>query len=202
MVLLVTIGLHALVIAVLMTMKMGMPDIFQERVMIADFLPPEQVVELPPPQLPDIVKPDNRMPSVPDIPLPDFVPLVDDPAPTILQLPPSDTGPAVVTEGPSSGSVPQIPSTTLQYRVVRPTDDYYPSQSLALQEQGTAIVRVCVTPAGRLDGKPVIDTSSGSARLDAAALTWAREALRFTPATRGGVAVAACKGFRVNFLLH
>jgi protein TonB len=201
MVLLVTIGLHALVIAVLMTMKMGVPDVLQSIVTHAEFLPLDKPVQPPPPPLPlpEVVR-HERLP-VPEVPLPEYVPVVDDPAPGILQMPPADTGP-VAADGPPSGSVPQVPSTALQYRVVRPTDDYYPSQSLSLQEQGTAIVRVCVTPAGRLDGKPVIDTSSGSARLDAAALTWAREALRFTPATRDGVAIAACKGFRVNFTLH
>jgi TonB family protein len=98
--------------------------------------------------------------------------------------------------------VPDIPPTPLQFRAVRPADDYYPSASQSMQEEGLAIVRVCVTPAGKLDGKPVIESTSGSARLDAAALTWAREALRFTPATERGVPVAACKGFRVNFKLR
>jgi protein TonB len=85
---------------------------------------------------------------------------------------------------------------------VRSADDYYPAASLRLQESGTAIVQVCVAPSGRLEGAPAIQQSSGSPRLDAAALKWAREALRFTPATRGGVPISACKGFRVNFKLH
>jgi hypothetical protein len=38
--------------------------------------------------------------------------------------------------------------------------------------------------------------------LDAAAVKWASEALRFQPATRGGTAVASCKEFRVSFTLH
>ncbi len=122
------------------------------------------------------------------------------PVPTSVQLDASPpAGPAEVA---GTGAVPQIPSTALQYRAVRSADDYYPSQSLSLQEEGAAIVRVCVSPAGRLDGKPVIETTSGSPRLDAAALMWAREALRFTPATQGGIPVAACKGFRVVFNLH
>ncbi len=202
MVLLVTIGLHALIIAVLMTMKMGVPDVFKPFVTHADFLPPDPPVEQPPPQV-QIKQPDKPVLSIPIVPVPVIDIPFDDPLPTALLLPPADTGAVTdVTEGPPSGSVAQIPSTALQYSVVRPADDYYPSQSLSLQEQGTAVVRVCVTPAGKLDGRPAIESSSGSSRLDAAALSWAREALRFTPATRGGVAVAACKGFRVNFKLH
>jgi TonB family protein len=200
MVLLVTIGLHALVIAVLMTMKMGI-TVFDPPALRAEFLTPDKPVEQPPPEL-QITTPEKPVISV-AIPLPDFVIPVDDPPDTALVLPPADTGPVTVAaEGPPSGSVAQIPSTALQFTVVRSTDDYYPSQSLSLGEQGVAVVRICVTPAGRLDGRPVIETSSGSSRLDAAAITWAREALRFTPATRGGEAVAACKGFKVNFKLN
>jgi outer membrane biosynthesis protein TonB len=48
---------------------------------------------------------------------------------------------------------------------------------------------------------PMLETSSGYARLDSAALKWARGALRFTPAQRNGQAIPACKGFRVTFRL-
>jgi TonB family protein len=96
----------------------------------------------------------------------------------------------------------EIAPTALQFRAVRPSDDYYPSEAMTLGEEGIAIVKVCVGPTGRIDGKPTIDKSAGSPRLDRAAVAWAREALRFTPATENGVAVAACKGFRVNFTLH
>jgi protein TonB len=201
MVFLVTVGLHALFIAVLMTMKMGVPDFIQQSALVAEFLTPDKPIEQPPPQLtPETTEqPTWRLP---EIPAPDFAPPADEPGPTALQLSP-DPGPvAGPLEGTPAGSVPQIPSTPLQFSIVRSTDDYYPSQSLSLQEQGTAIVRVCVTPGGKLDGRPVIEGTSGSPRLDAAAISWAREALRFKPATRDGVAVAACKGFRVNFQLH
>jgi len=105
-------------------------------------------------------------------------------------------------EGEQSGRGAEIAPTALQFRAVRPSDDYYPSESMTLGEEGVAIVRICVAPTGRIDGKPTIDKTSGSPRLDRAAVAWAREALRFTPATAGGVPVAACKGFRVNFTLH
>lgn len=199
MVLLVTIGLHALVIALLMTMKMGV-TVFDPPPMIAQFLAPEKIIEQPRPEL-DVPKPNKTVVTL-DIPVPVIdIPMMDTPE-TALVVPPVDMGPATVTEGPPSGGVAQIPPTALQFSVVRPTDDYYPSRSLSLQEQGTAVVRLCVTPAGKLDGPPMIEASSGSPRLDAAAIAWAREGLRFTPATRDGVAIAACKGFRVNFRLN
>jgi periplasmic protein TonB len=201
LVLLVTIGLHALFIAVLMTMKMGVPDILKPLVTRAEFLAPEVEVEKPPPTL-QVEKPATPVISL-DIPVPRIDIPIEDIPPTALVLPAADIGAATdVVTGPPSGSTVEIASTALQFTVVRPTDDYYPSQSLSLQEQGMAVVRVCVTPAGRLDGRPVIEATSGSSRLDAAAILWAREALRFKPATRDGVAVAACKGFRVNFRLN
>jgi protein TonB len=93
-------------------------------------------------------------------------------------------------------------ATELQYQIVRPTEDYYPAASLALEEQGIAVVRVCVDAAGRIDGVPTVQSSSGHRRLDVAAVRWARESLRFTPATLDGLAVVACKGFRVNFSMR
>lgn len=49
---------------------------------------------------------------------------------------------------------------------------YYPDMSRELDEQGTAIVRVCVGADGRLSGAPSLYRSSGYARLDKAALKW------------------------------
>ncbi|MDR2214661.1 MAG: hypothetical protein LBE59_02335 [Nevskiaceae bacterium] len=38
--------------------------------------------------------------------------------------------------------------------------------------------------------------------MDAAAVSWAQQAARFTPARRNGEPVAACKDIRVNFQLR
>lgn len=92
--------------------------------------------------------------------------------------------------------------TPLQYRAVRSADDYYPPQAIRMNQVGAVIVRTCVDASGHLTARPQVVTPSSSPLLDTAAVTWAGEALRFTPATRGGVAVASCKDFRVNFKLH
>jgi hypothetical protein len=68
--------------------------------------------------------------------------------------------------------------------------------------EGAAIVRACADAGGRLSGNPTVVRTSRVSLLDAAAVKWASEALRFQPATRGGVAVASCKEFRVSFTLH
>jgi protein TonB len=116
-------------------------------------------------------------------------------------LPNEDLAPAERVLDSGGDAIP-IPATDLTYRATRSPDDYYPAASIRLQEQGVAVVEVCVNAQGRLDGRPVIQRTSGSRQLDAAAVRWASEALAFTPATRNGAAVAACKGFRVNFSLR
>jgi TonB family protein len=203
MVMLVTIALHAVVIAGMMMMRV-MPEL---RPPDRHLLPIDNVVEPPPVEKPQQLQVPDPILTTPFTPPPIAIRPVDIPldiSDNAVVLPPQNTGPvaAVATDGPGTATIPDIPSTPLQFRAVRPADDYYPSASQSMQEEGLAIVRVCVTPAGRLDGKPVIETTSGSPRLDAAALTWAREALRFTPATQRGVPIGSCKGFRVNFKLR
>lgn len=99
----------------------------------------------------------------------------------------------------SAGTGPTAP---LSYVVTRPINEYYPPGSIRLGEEGASTLRVCVDTNGMLTGAPALETSSGYARLDAAALKWAQEALRFTPAQRNGKAIPACKGFRVKFRIN
>ena len=54
------------------------------------------------------------------------------------------------------------------------TDQYYPDASRRLGEQGTALVKLCIGSGGRVVGDPSIERSSGSSRLDEAALRYAR----------------------------
>lgn len=203
MVMAVTIGLHALAIMALMAARTIIPNVATSQ---PTYIDPVQQIE---PQLVDA-----RPIPVDQIPFERVVLREDIPRvrpeyqPEETFNPPAETNPGqqVVSgageQGASTGRGVEIAPTPLQFRAVRPSDDYYPSEAMTLGEQGVAIVKVCVAPNGRIDGKPVIERSAGSPRLDRAALAWAREALRFTPATENGVAVAACKGFRVNFTLQ
>jgi protein TonB len=99
----------------------------------------------------------------------------------------------------AAGAGPTVP---LSYTATRPIDEFYPPGSIRLGEEGVSILRVCVGANGALSAAPILETSSGYSRLDAAAVKWAREALRFTPAQRDGQAIPACKGFRVTFRLR
>lgn len=82
------------------------------------------------------------------------------------------------------------------------TDDYYPAQSLRLEEKGVATVRVCVDSAGRLTADPVISQSSGSMRLDGGALRLAKAGSgHYRPASEDGRPVSSCYPFLVRFTL-
>jgi protein TonB len=83
-----------------------------------------------------------------------------------------------------------------------PTDDYYPDASRRLGEQGTALVKLCIGAGGRVVGDPSIQRSSGSSRLDQAAIRYARATSgHFEPETRNGQAVTVCTALPIKFQL-
>lgn len=200
--LLCVIALHVFVIGGLMTMKIAYdrtPTLPAFKPVTATPITPDE--KPPPPKLDD-----RRVQQALNQPIDVTIPVIDlviSPQERTWVAP--DTGPAVPVESGGisggTGTAVPVPSTALSYRAVRSPDDYYPQASITLQEEGIATVRICVGPTGRLEGRPTIERSSGSRRLDNAALQWAREALTFTPATVNGAPVADCKGFRVNFNL-
>jgi TonB family protein len=81
--------------------------------------------------------------------------------------------------------------------------DYYPDASRRLEEQGAAVLRVCVDAAGRLTADPVGTESSGSGRLDAAAIKLAKAGSgHYLPTTEDGRPVAACYPIKIRFELR
>ncbi len=82
------------------------------------------------------------------------------------------------------------------------TDDYYPDASRRLGEQGTALVKLCIGAGGRVIGDPSIMKSSGSSRLDQAAVRYAKATSgHFEPETRNGVPVEVCTALPIKFQL-
>lgn len=197
MTMMAVVGLHALAVTALITWRMA-PGMDPGPKAV-----PWTVFEDPVPPTPiEPARPiDRDMFVVQRIPIPMPGPIPEEAItaePTAEQAGPADPGPEI-----GLGPVETVRvETALQYRIVRPTDEYYPNASLVQEEHGVSVVRVCVDATGRIAALPSIETSSGYRRLDEAAIRWARESLRFTPATRDGVAVPACKGFRVNFNLR
>jgi periplasmic protein TonB len=82
------------------------------------------------------------------------------------------------------------------------TDDYYPDASRRLGEQGTALVKLCIGAGGRVVGDPSIQKSSGSSRLDQAAVRYAKATSgHFNPETRNGQPVTVCTALPIKFQL-
>jgi TonB family protein len=82
------------------------------------------------------------------------------------------------------------------------TGDFYPAPSIRLGEEGFSTVRVCVDTRGRLISAPTNENSSGSARLDEAALKLARAGSgHYRAATDDGQPVNSCYAFGVRFQL-
>jgi TonB family protein len=82
------------------------------------------------------------------------------------------------------------------------TADYYPDASRRLGEKGVASVQVCVDGRGRLTANPTIAQSSGSARIDAGALSLAKAGSgHYRATTEDGKAVPSCFAFRIRFEL-
>ncbi|MGA7541040.1 MAG: energy transducer TonB [Steroidobacteraceae bacterium] len=81
------------------------------------------------------------------------------------------------------------------------TDSYYPDASRRLGEQGTALVHMCIGAGGRVSD-PRIERSSGSSRLDGAAIRYAQATSgHFRPETRNGVPVTVCTNLPIKFQL-
>ena len=83
------------------------------------------------------------------------------------------------------------------------TQDYYPQSSQRLGEQGTALVEVCVGPNGQLSAEPRILRSSGSPRLDRAALRYARATSgHWIPEKANGRPINYCGHLPIKFQLN
>ena len=82
-------------------------------------------------------------------------------------------------------------------------DSFYPDASRRLGEEGTAQVKLCIGAGGRLTQPPIIIRSSGSPRLDRAAIKYGEATSgHFHPATRNGVPVTVCTVLPIKFQLQ
>jgi TonB family protein len=127
-----------------------------------------------------------------------YVPAMEDGSPVasclVFQVmfvpPPGVTPPAFAVRRLAPGFGPGFPS----------SNDFYPQESRAAREQGDVDVRGCVGVDGRLAGPPTIAKTSGTPRLDEAALSWARAADgRYSPAMEDASPVVSCFVFQASF---
>ena len=133
LVFLLVIALHVAFISALMAIRITSDrqpaPVLRSITQITQPRPPEEVKPTIDPQVD--TSPTNW--QVPDVPEPI---IRRDPPAQAITAPPADAGvPSWVEEVAVPGPIAIAP-TELKYRAVRPTDDYYPTVSRQLQEQG------------------------------------------------------------------
>jgi periplasmic protein TonB len=157
----------------------------------AEVVQPKDEVKPPPPPPPDLAKP-----PPPFVPPPEINIATDAPANNAIT--------AVQAVAPTPPAPVQAPVVTPSKAVGRTHDcqTYYPSLSQRLNEQGTVLVRYDVGVDGSISNVSVVK-SSGSERLDSAAVSCVSTRWRNTPAMQGETAVAS-PGHEANiqFTLH
>lgn len=94
---------------------------------------------------------------------------------------------------------PPPPPTSLVTTYRPDVEDYYPDAARRANQEGRATVKLCISPAGKIDSAEIVDTS-GFPMLDEAAIRLGK-AFRFKPPTQLGKPVAACTTLPVKFEL-
>lgn len=183
---------------------------------------PEAITEPPPPpsapEPPPPPKPEPPKPEPPKVEPPKPKPVPPKPAPKprpVQPRPPAPPGPAAAaapSAGPSgneTAAVPRAPSGPVDpdrprvigkvdYLGKRPQPEY-PRMSQRRGEQGRVVVRVLISPEGRVL-EATVQKSSGYERLDEAAVRAVRSA-RFRPYTENGQAYRALADIPFDFVL-
>ncbi len=182
------IAFHALIIYAFATGLANNGARIINTILQTNIIQTQKVQELPPPP-PHV---DLKMPPPVSVVAPEVTINIPVAPPVIHTPPPVKVAPAPIHVAP----VPKIqPRPTF----VPDVNDYYPDASRRNNEEGRALVNVCVDPRGRVATVKVA-SSSGHPMLDDAALKVAK-AFRFKPATQGGKPVEDCVSLPVKFVL-
>lgn len=180
----IVVGAHLAVLALMLTARTVMPQLL-ELPMMVDMLPAPLVepvakpAPMPAPKAPPVVKPQARRDLL----------AVSSPRAESSEMAPTPPAP---TPAPSPASTAASPVEAVS--AARFDADYlrnpappYPALSRRLGEQGKVVLRVLVNAQGTADNVE-LRTSSGSSRLDNAALDTVRR-WKFVPARRGETTV-------------
>ena len=152
---------------------------------MAEVVKPTEDKKPPPPPPPDLAKP-----PPPFVPPPEINIATDAPVTNAIT--------AVQSVQPTNTVAPTAP------RAVGRThscDSYYPDLSRRLNETGTVVVQYVVGADGNISGVAV-KTSSGSDRLDQAAVNCVQSRFRSEPATQGGKPVTVTTASAIQFKMR
>ncbi|HLQ12153.1 MAG TPA: TonB family protein [Steroidobacteraceae bacterium] len=149
-----------------------------------------------------IIKPDEVKETPPPPPKPnlDKPPPVSVPPPLVNITIPIEAPPMVVTAQPPPPRPIAVVASTAVVTVQVPDckEDYYPSQAIRLNQEGTVVVKLCVGVNNKIDRPVELITSSGFPLLDEAAGK-CMAAGRYKAGTIEGKPAPTCKSYRVKF---
>ena len=156
---------------------------------------PQTKVTPPPPGIDLRVPPKLRLPPITEVMPPQPKATAEalvqdpDPKPPVFPTQNSPLRDVIHVEG---GAGPGFPH----------PDEYYPDVAIRQEEQGAATLRVCVDAAGRLTSDPETLQTSGSDRLDTAAIRLAKAGSgHYRPSTDDGRPVNSCYPIKIRFQL-
>ncbi len=112
--------------------------------------------------------------------------IIVDPNTPIVDFEPT-VGPVVIERGTGEPIIPTVPDIS-KPKLIKATKPDYPLAASRLGEEGATGLNLFITPEGRV-GEVQIFSSSGSPRLDEAAVKHAKRNWSFSACTEGGKAV-------------
>jgi protein TonB len=175
--------------ALIAGLKSGMLDKLPEELK-AEVVQPKDVAKPPPPPPPDLAKP-----PPPFVPPPEINITNDAPNNNAIQAVQQ------TTPTPPPPPAPPQPAPTQLTAIARThTLPPYPDLSRKLSEQGSVVLEVTIDTGGNCTDATV-QTSSGSQRLDDAAVQWVKARWRWNPPTTNGQPSSARTLVKVTFNL-
>ncbi|WP_199555037.1 energy transducer TonB [Sandaracinobacteroides hominis] len=168
-----------------------------EALVLLDIAAPRPPEQQAPPEIPDIapvvipppvVEIENRPPSITAV-------VMETPPP------PAPVAPVVKAESPPAPPAAPAPAVAadLSSSMIEAAPPRYPLESRRLKEQGTVVLELLLGLDGRVE-RILVRTSSGSNRLDQAALNAVRK-WRWSPTVRNGTPVAVRGLVEIPFVL-
>jgi protein TonB len=174
---------YALVSGLATRLVLEVPNIINAEVI------PQPEITKPPPPPPAPETKNFEKPVVPTVAVPEIKIAHAAPSPiTVVQGPPVKVLPVVRQTAPIV-EAPQIPPTLARAVAGTHTQPAYPDTARRLNEQGTVHLNIAVGADGRV-GLVLVTQSSGSDRLDQAAVDWVARHWRYEPATTAGKPVS------------
>jgi protein TonB len=185
---------YGLVSGLSMRIVQSLPNIIDVRIL--ETAQP-QAVELPPPPMPDLAQP--RIDFVPPPEIRIAAPAAAQTITVEQKIANTSRTAAAPSTAPATSAALPAPTPARSIASTHTTPPY-PPLSRRLGEEGIVQLKVSVGADGKV-ASAIIEKSSGSERLDAAAREWVASHWRYHPATRDGKAVASQTQVKVVFNL-